>query len=54
MVAMDALEFWSSSLPSHVMLPFYPKILPCLDSFLKTTDQGMLYASHKIANKFVN
>ncbi|KAL4240201.1 hypothetical protein ACF0H5_000995 [Mactra antiquata] len=40
LIAMDALEFWSSSLPKHVMLPFYDDILPYLDNYLKTTNQG--------------
>ena len=40
MVAMDALEFWSRSLPGHLLAPYYPRILPFLDNFLKTVDQG--------------
>ncbi|XP_052761107.1 DNA-dependent protein kinase catalytic subunit-like isoform X2 [Mya arenaria] len=39
-VAMDALEVWSRTLPYSVMEKHYPSILPCLDSFLKTTEQG--------------
>ena len=41
---MDALEAWSTALPYHVMEQHYHAILPCLDSFLKTTEQGRLYS----------
>jgi len=42
MVALDALEYWSENLPSDVLTPHYPNILPYLDIYLRTTDQGTL------------
>lgn len=40
MIALDALDYWSDTLPASVIRPYYPQILPCLDSYLKTMDQG--------------
>ena len=42
MVAMDALESWSKTLPLHTLQPYYKEILPNLDNYLKTVDQGEL------------
>ena len=38
--SLDALEYWSETLPPHVIRPYYPHILPCLDAYLKTPDAG--------------
>lgn len=35
-VALDALEDWSSHIPSEIMQPCYKTILPLLDGYLKT------------------
>ncbi|XP_061175418.1 DNA-dependent protein kinase catalytic subunit-like [Saccostrea echinata] len=40
MIALDALNYWSDTLPPSVIQQYYPQILPCLDSYLKTMDQG--------------
>ncbi|XP_076075287.1 DNA-dependent protein kinase catalytic subunit-like [Mytilus galloprovincialis] len=40
MVALDALEYWSATLPPSILSPHYHKILPYLDSYLRTADQG--------------
>ena len=42
MVALDALEYWSENLPSDVLTPHYPNILPYLNIYLRTADQGTL------------
>ncbi|KAK2178223.1 hypothetical protein NP493_553g02004 [Ridgeia piscesae] len=34
--ALHALETWAHALPPHVLQPFYPSLLPCLDIFLKS------------------
>ena len=34
--ALHALETWAQALPPHVLQPFYPSLLPCLDVFLKS------------------
>ncbi|XP_064600499.1 DNA-dependent protein kinase catalytic subunit-like [Liolophura sinensis] len=39
-LGLDALEYWSYQLPSHILKPHYKDILPYLDSYLKTGDQG--------------
>ncbi|XP_069123844.1 DNA-dependent protein kinase catalytic subunit-like [Argopecten irradians] len=39
-VALDALEYWSDTLPTSVIQPHYCKILPHLDTYLKTADKG--------------
>ena len=39
-VALDALEYWSETLPADVLSPHYKHILPYLDSYLRTPDQG--------------
>ncbi|KAK7506702.1 hypothetical protein BaRGS_00002177 [Batillaria attramentaria] len=39
-IGLDALEWWSHTLPAEVIVPYYPQILPCLDSYLKTADTG--------------
>uniref|UniRef100_A0A6I8P9D2 DNA-dependent protein kinase catalytic subunit n=1 Tax=Ornithorhynchus anatinus TaxID=9258 RepID=A0A6I8P9D2_ORNAN len=36
-VGLNALEEWSIYIPRHVIQPYYKDILPCLDSYLKTT-----------------
>ena len=34
---LDAIQYWSHVLPSHVIEPYYKDILPCLDAYLRTT-----------------
>lgn len=41
MIALDALEYWSATLPVHILSPHYSSILPYLDNYLRTVDQGM-------------
>uniref|UniRef100_A0A670Y1A7 DNA-dependent protein kinase catalytic subunit n=1 Tax=Pseudonaja textilis TaxID=8673 RepID=A0A670Y1A7_PSETE len=36
-VALDALEDWSSYIPRNIIQPYYKDIVPCLDSYLKTS-----------------
>lgn len=43
-IGLEALEWWSQSLPAEVMAPHYADILPCLDSYLKTSDKGRALA----------
>ncbi|XP_056629192.1 DNA-dependent protein kinase catalytic subunit isoform X2 [Triplophysa dalaica] len=38
--ALDALESWSSHIPSSIMQPHYADILPHLDGYLKTTSHS--------------
>lgn len=38
--ALDALESWSSLIPSAIMQPHYADILPHLDGYLKTTSNS--------------
>ncbi len=50
---LDALEYWSHTLPAHVMQPYYAQILPCLDAYLKTPDTGRLcFISHDLARYY--
>ena len=53
MVAMDALESWSRSLPSHLMKKHYRNILPCLETYLKTVEQGEFMHDKKRKSSFV-
>jgi len=44
--ALDALESWSSLIPSAIMQPRYADILPHLDGYLKTTsNSGQLFVA---------
>ncbi|KAL8588519.1 hypothetical protein ACOMHN_043868 [Nucella lapillus] len=39
-IGLEALEWWSSSLPADVIAAHYPDILPSLDAYLQTADTG--------------
>lgn len=39
-IGMDALEYWSKILPTEVLQPIYPDILPYLDSYLRSSEKG--------------
>ncbi len=36
-LGLETLSRWAHSLPPHVLHPHYPRLLPCLDAYLKTT-----------------
>lgn len=40
-IGMNALEYWSKILPTEVLQPIYPDILPYLDSYLRSSEKGV-------------
>ena len=44
-IGLEALDWWSQSLPAEDIAPYYVDILPCLDAYLKTSDKGGRLAS---------
>uniref|UniRef100_F6W6L3 DNA-dependent protein kinase catalytic subunit n=1 Tax=Monodelphis domestica TaxID=13616 RepID=F6W6L3_MONDO len=60
-VGLNALEEWSLYIPKHIIQPYYKDILPCLDSYLKTTalsvdnkDNGEVTVLSRAAQKGFN
>ena len=43
-IGLEALEWWSESLPEEDIAPYYADILPSLDTYLKTSDKGRMLA----------